>query len=69
MRGLSREEALNIIQAWLVKCSYVKRLNFPIQKVNDVINGVGDFYPIARLDLEHDNKLLFQLLKNEGVIY
>jgi len=69
VRGLSKQEAFNIIQTWLVKCSYVKRLNFPTEKVNDVLNGVGDFYPIARLNLEHDNKLLFELLKNEGVIY
>jgi len=69
VRGLSMEEAFNIIRAWLVKCSYVKRLNFPIQKVDEALNGVGEYFPIARLKLEDDNKPLFELLRNEGVIY
>jgi hypothetical protein len=68
VRGLSRQEALDIIQSWLDKCNSVKRLSFNIRKVNDVLDKVGSYYPIARTDLEHDNKLLFQLLKNEGVI-
>jgi len=69
VRGLSREEALKIILNWLGKCNSVNRLSFNVRKVDDVLNRVGSYYPIGRLHLEHDNNLLFQRLKNEGVIY
>jgi hypothetical protein len=68
VRGLSREEALKIILNWLDKCNSVKRLSFNIRKVNNVLDKVGSYYPIARTDLEQDNKSLFQFLKDEGVI-
>jgi hypothetical protein len=38
-------------------------------KVNDALGRVGNYYPIPRADLEQDNRLLFERLKNEGVIY
>jgi len=69
VRGLSRQEALDIIQSWLMKCNSIKRLSFTLRKVSNVLDKVGTYYPIARSDLEQDNELLFQLLKNEGVVY
>ena len=39
------------------------------QKVDWSIDRVGEYWPISRHDLEQDNGLLFQLLKNEVVIY
>jgi hypothetical protein len=68
VRGLSRQEALDIIQSWLAKCNSIKRLSFNLRKVNNVLDKVGSYYPIARADLEGDNKLLFDRLKSERVI-
>jgi hypothetical protein len=68
VRRLSRQEASDIIQGWLAKCNSVKRLSFNPRKVNDVLQRVGSYYPIARADLEQDNKLLFRLLKDEDVV-
>jgi hypothetical protein len=69
VRQLSREEAKGIILSWLYKCNSINRLSFNIRKVDDVLNRLGKQYPIARANLEGDNKLLFQKLKEEGVIY
>jgi hypothetical protein len=69
VRKLSREEALNITQTWLTKCNYVKRVTFSRNKVKEVLKRVGTHYPIAWYNLEKDNKLLFQKLKEECVIY
>jgi len=69
VRGLSREEALEIIQTWMSKCNSIKRLSFDVRKVKDVLKRVGTHYPIVWYNLEKDNKLLYQKLKEEGVIY
>jgi hypothetical protein len=69
VRKLSSEEALDIIETWMTKCNSVKRLSFSIRKVKDVLKRVGAYYPIAWYNLEKDNKILFQKLKDEGVIY
>jgi hypothetical protein len=69
VRELSRQETYNIIQVWLAKCNSIRRLSFNPYKVNDALGRVGNYYPIARADLEQDNRLLFERLKNEGVIY
>jgi hypothetical protein len=69
VRKLSREEALDIIETWMTKCNSVKRLSFNIRKVKDVLKRVGTYYPIAWYNLEKDNKILFQKLKEEDVIY
>ena len=69
VRKLSREEAFNIIQTWLGKCNSIKRVSFNSKKVRDVLKRVGTHYPIAWYNLEKDNNLLYQKLKEEGVIY
>jgi hypothetical protein len=46
-----------------------RRLRFNVRKVDDVLNRLGKQYPIAHANLEGDNKLLFQKLKEVGVIY
>jgi hypothetical protein len=70
VRRLSRQEASDIIYNWLDKCNSVKRLSFsPKQKIGYCFDHVGDYWPISRADLEQDNKLLFQLLKNEMIVY
>jgi len=69
VRGLSTQETSDIIQTWLVKCNSIKRLSFTKRKVDDALARVGSHYPIARADLEGDNKLLFERLKSEGIIY
>src|SRR5215467_5788669 len=52
VRGSSRQEASDIIQAWLAKCNSARRLTFNTRhKVNDVLRRVGSHYPIARADL------------------
>jgi hypothetical protein len=69
VKGLSRQDAFNIISSWLDKCNAVCRLKFnPRQKISDVLRRVGSYYPISRTDLEQDNRLLFQRLKNEGIV-
>jgi len=69
VRRLSIQEASDIIQTWLAKCNSIKRLSFTKRKVDDALARVGSHYPIARVDLEQDNRLLFERLKNQGVIY
>ena len=69
IRKLSRQDAYNIISDWLDRCNSLKRLNFSRRKVDWSIDHVGRYLPVRRLDLEQDNKLLFELLKSEGVVY
>jgi hypothetical protein len=69
IRKLSRQDAYNIIWTWLDKCNSVKKLNFSQKKVDWSIDHPGKFPPIAWYNLERENKLLFQKLREDGVIY
>jgi hypothetical protein len=69
VRGLSRLEASDTIMSWLGRCNSLKRLSFsPTHKMGYCFDHVGRHYPIARADLKQDNKLLFERLKNEGIV-
>ncbi len=69
IRRLASEEALNITKEWLTKCNSVRRLDFnAIQRIDEALDTVGNYYPISCINLKTENELLYLRLKIEGIL-
>lgn len=72
VRGMSYEQAFNIIREWLDRCSQQKRrLDFyPKSKINEGLKGVAKkgYFPVRLGKLKTENNRFYNLLQDEGVI-
>jgi hypothetical protein len=72
VRGMSYEQAFNIIREWLDRCSQQKRrLDFhPKSKIDEGLKGVAKkgYFPIGLDKLKTENDRFYSLLHDHGVI-
>ena len=69
IRGLSQEQARNIIGNWLDECGRLQRLDFnPSFRIKAALNSSKDFLPISFNKLKVENEGLYHLLQNYGVL-
>lgn len=70
IRGLSRQEAFENTSAWLNGCNLIHKLDFnPTKEIDRALNNVKGYLPQGRESLKRELPPLFQLLKDEGVMY
>lgn len=68
-RGMSYEEAYNVIRKWLDKCNELEGLNFNTHhKITGALKGARGFFPISYENLKTKKERFYNLLKDHGVL-
>ena len=69
IRGLSPDDIYSIISEWLDECNQLRRLNFNSNhRIKSALNNSRDFLPISCDKLKVENKGLYNLLQDNGVL-